>query len=63
MKEISEEKIHKYGFAFVFMESGVHLKQGFGATGYAEDIRFTTDFSSRMYFMEEITEESVIEDV
>ena len=38
------------------MESGVHLKQGFGATGYAEDIRFTTDFSSRMYFMEAISD-------
>lgn len=40
----------------VLMESGVHLKQGFGATGYAEDIRFTTDFSSRMYFMEAISD-------
>ena len=38
------------------MEGGVKLKQGFGATGYAEDIRFTTDFASRMYFMEAIDE-------
>ena len=36
----------------LLMESGVKLKQGFGATGYSEDIRFTPDFSSRMYFME-----------
>ena len=38
----------------LLMEGGVKLKQGFGATGYAEDIRFTTDFASRMYFMEAI---------
>ncbi len=35
---------------------GVKLKQGFGATGYADDIRFFQDFYSRMYFMEEIEE-------
>ena len=40
----------------LLMEGGVKLKQGFGATGYAEDIRFTTDFASRMYFMEAIEE-------
>ena len=44
----------------VLMESGVHLKQGFGATGYADDIRLTTDFSSRMYFMEEVTEATAV---
>lgn len=38
----------------LLMESGVKLKQGFGATGYAEDIRFSQDFASRMYFMEEV---------
>lgn len=38
----------------VFMNGSVKLKQGFGATGYAEDIRFYKDFSSRMYFLEEI---------
>lgn len=41
----------------LLMESGVKLKQGFGATGYAEDIRFSQDFSSRMYFMEVVDEE------
>ena len=40
----------------LLMEGGVKLKQGFGATGYAEDIRFWQDFASRMYFMERIEE-------
>ena len=39
----------------ILMQS-VKLKQGFGATGYADDIRFFQDFYSRMYFMEEIEE-------
>ena len=43
------------------MQSGVKLKQGFGATGYSEDIRFSQDFSSRMYFMEKVEEEEVYE--
>ncbi len=34
------------------MYSGVKLKQGFGATGYNEQIRYFQDFSARMYFME-----------
>ena len=38
----------------VLMNGSVKLKQGFGATGYADGIRFYKDFSSRMYFMEEI---------
>ena len=38
----------------LLMDGGVKLKQNFGATGYAEDIRFTTDFASRMYFMEAV---------
>ena len=41
----------------LLMQSGVKLKQGFGATGYSEDIRFSQDFSSRMYFMEKVEEE------
>lgn len=40
----------------MLMNGGVKLKQGFGATGYADDIRFFKDFASRMYFMEEIEE-------
>ena len=44
-----------YGSAL--MESGVKLKQGFGATGYSEDIRFSQDFASRMYFMEQVEDE------
>ena len=40
----------------MLMNGSVKLKQGFGATGYADDIRFFKDFASRMYFMEEIEE-------
>ena len=40
----------------MLMNGGVKLKQGFSATGYADDIRFFKDFASRMYFMEEIQE-------
>ncbi len=38
----------------LLMNAGIKLKQGFGATGYADDIRFFSDFASRMYFMEEL---------
>lgn len=38
--------------------SGIKLKQGFGATGYADDIRFFKDFASRMYFMDEVEKEN-----
>lgn len=38
----------------MLMNGSVKLKQGFGATGYADDIRFFKDFASRMYFMEEV---------
>jgi alpha-galactosidase len=38
----------------LLMDGGIQLKQNFGATGYADGIRFYKDFSSRMYFMEEI---------
>ena len=41
----------------VLMNGSVKLKQGFGATGYADDIRFFKDFASRLYFMEEIASE------
>ena len=40
----------------MLMDGSVKLKQGFGATGYADDIRFFKDFASRMYFMEEVEE-------
>ncbi len=39
----------------LLMNAGIKLKQGFGATGYADDIRFFSDFASRMYFMEELS--------
>ena len=40
----------------MLMNGSVKLKQGFSATGYADDIRFFKDFASRMYFMEEAEE-------
>ena len=40
----------------MLMNGSVKLKQAFAATGYADDIRFFKDFSSRMYFMEAIEE-------
>ena len=40
----------------MLMNGSVKLKQGFGATGYSEDIRFFKDFASRMYFMEAVEE-------
>jgi len=44
-------------FGKLLMDGGVKLKQGFGGTGYTQDIRFSQDFSSRMYFMEQLEEE------
>lgn len=38
----------------LLMEAGVKLKQGFGATGYNEQVRFFQDFASRIYFMEQV---------
>ena len=38
----------------MLMNGSIKLKQGFGATGYADDVRFFKDFASRMYFMEAI---------
>lgn len=37
----------------LLMEGGYKLKQGFGATGYNEEVRFFQDFGSRLYFMQE----------
>lgn len=47
-----------YGDALMY--GGVLLKQGFGGTGYKEEVRHFPDFGSRMYFMEAVekTEES-----
>lgn len=38
----------------LLMESGVKLKQGFGGTGYNEQVRFFPDFAAEMYFMEHV---------
>ncbi len=40
----------------LLMEAGVHLKQGFGGTGYNSNVRFLVDFTSRLYTMEEAAE-------
>lgn len=32
--------------------AGVELKQGFGGTGYTDQVRYFQDFASRMYFVE-----------
>ena len=37
----------------LLMEGGYKLKQGFGSTGYNEEVRFFQDFGSRLYFMQE----------
>ena len=39
-------------FGDTLMYHGVKLKQGFGGTGYNDQVRFFPDFASRMYFME-----------
>lgn len=39
----------------LLMEAGVKLKQGFGGTGYNDQVRFFPDFASRMYFMEKVS--------
>ena len=38
------------------MYAGVLLKQGFGGTGYNQEVRHFPDFGSRMYFMEAVEE-------
>ena len=52
--ESEQEDYNVYGDALMY--SGVRLKQGFGATGYNEEVRFFPDFASRMYFMEAVSE-------
>ena len=36
--------------------AGIKLKPGFAGTGYNDQVRYWTDFSSRMYFMEAVEE-------
>ncbi len=36
------------------MYGGIHLKQAFAGHGYDQQMRFFTDFASRLYFMEKI---------
>ena len=41
----------KYTTSGSVLKAGVKLKQGFGATGYNDEVRFFQDFASRLYFM------------
>lgn len=50
------EKHQMYGDTL--MNAGVKLKQGFGATGYNEEVRYFQDFSSELYFMEKTDAEA-----
>lgn len=51
VKMDSAKEEHKmYGDALMY--SGVKLKQGFGGTGYNEDVRYFQDFCSGLYLME-----------
>lgn len=43
---------HHEMFGDALMYSGVKLKQGFGGTGYNDNVRFFQDFSSELFFME-----------
>lgn len=42
------------------MHQGVKLKQAFVATGYSDQVRYFPDYASRMYFMEEVGEQSFL---
>lgn len=39
------------------MNCGVRLHEGYAATGYSEDIRVMKDFSSRLYYMEMLSDD------
>lgn len=41
-----------YVYGDVLMNAGVKLKQGFGGTGYNDQVRHFPDYAARMYFME-----------
>ena len=47
-----------YAYGDVLMYGGVHLKQAFAGTGYNDEVRFYQDFGSRIYFMEEVANET-----
>ncbi len=44
------EDYHIYGDTL--MNAGVHLRQAFTGTGWNDEMRFFTDFTSRVYYME-----------
>jgi alpha-galactosidase len=50
--DLEREACSAYGD--VMMYNGVNLKQAFGGTGYSDQVRHFQDFSSRIYFMEQM---------
>jgi alpha-galactosidase len=44
------EDYHIYGDTL--MNAGVHLRRAFTGTGWNDEMRFFTDFTSRVYYME-----------
>ena len=47
-------EVESYTASGGVLMSGVKLKGAFAGTGYDENTRFFSDFSTRMYFMEEV---------
>lgn len=54
VKKIPGETEEYTAYGDVFNHAGVKLKQGFGGTGYNEEIRLFQDYASRMYFWEKV---------
>ncbi len=54
IKKMPGEVENCIAYGVVFNQAGVKLKQGFGGTGYDENIRLLRDFSSRMYLWREV---------
>jgi alpha-galactosidase len=54
VKKMPGEMENCRAYGDVFNHFGVKLKQGFGSTGYDEDIRLFQDYASRLYLWEEV---------
>lgn len=57
--KMDSEKEKCRAFGDTMMYNGVHLKQAFGGTGYNDQVRYFQDFSSRIYFMEQVKHDSI----
>ena len=49
-------EVEHYTAAGALLMQGVRLKPAYAGTGYNDQVRYWTDFSSRMYFMEAVEE-------